>query len=62
MDGATRGGTAEPTRENKIQGKNGDREREKIGKVAERRKVLARKRRRQGRAERHRLRQSKRRN
>ena len=49
-------------RENKIQGKNGDRERGKIGKVAEGRKILARKKRRRDRAERRRLRQSKRRN
>ena len=32
MDGATRGRTAEPTSENKIQGKNGDKERGKIKK------------------------------
>ena len=51
-----------PRRENKIQGKNGDREGRKTEKVAERRKILARKRRRRGRAERRRLRQSKRRN
>ena len=55
-------GRLNPRRENKIQGKNGDRERGKIGKVEERRKKLARKRRRRGRAERRRLRQSKRRN
>ena len=51
-----------PRRENKIQGKNGDRERGKAEKVTERRKMLARKRRRRGRAERRRLRQRKRRN
>ena len=62
MDGATRGGAAEPTSQNKIQGKNGDRKRAKIEKVTERRKLLARKRRRRGRAERRRLRQSKRTN
>ena len=36
-------GRLKPRRENKIQGKNGDRERGKIGKVAERRNILARK-------------------
>ena len=41
-----------PRRESKIQGKNGDRERGEIEKVTERRKILARKRRRRGRAER----------
>ena len=51
-----------PRRESKIQGKNGDRERGKIEKVTERRKILARKRRRRGRAERQLLRQSERRN
>ena len=51
-----------PRRENKTQGKNGDRERGKIEKVTERRKCLARKRRRRGRAERRRLQQSKRKN
>ena len=51
-----------PRRESKIQGKNGDRERGKIEKVTERRKILARKRRRRGRAERQFLRQSERRN
>ena len=55
-------GRLNPSRENKIQRKNGDRERGKVGKVEERRKKLARKRRRRGRAERRRLRQSKRRN
>ena len=50
-----------PRRENKIQGKNGDRERGKIEKVTERRKHWARKRRRRGRAERRLVRQSKRR-
>ena len=58
-------GRLNPRRENKIQGKNGDREGWKLkksqrgGKVWE---ILARKRRRRGRAERRRLRQSKRRN
>ena len=59
-------GRLNPRRENKIQGKNGDREGGKLkksqrrgGKVWE---ILARKRRRRGRAERRRLRQSKRRN
>ena len=51
-----------PRCENKIQGENGDRERGKIENVTERRKILARKRRRQGRAERQLLRQSERRN
>ena len=55
-------GRLNPCREKKIQGKNGDRERGKIGKVAQRRKNLARKKRRRGRAETRRLRQSKRRN
>ena len=55
-------GWLNPRRESKIQGKNGDRERGKIEKVAERRKILARKRRRRGRAERRRVRQSKMRN
>ena len=55
-------GRRNPRREDKIQGRNGDRERGKIEKVTKRRKVLARKRRRRGRAERRRLRQSKRRN
>ena len=55
-------GRLNPRRENKMQGKNGDREREKIRKVAERRQILACKKRRRGRAERRRLRQSKRRN
>ena len=41
-------GRLNPRRENQIQGKNGDRERGKIGKVAERRKILARKKRRLG--------------
>ena len=63
MNGATRGGTAEPTsRENKTQGKNGDRKRSKIEKVTERRKNIGAKRRRRGRAERRLLRQSKTRN
>ena len=55
-------GRLNPRRENKIQGKNGDSEIGKIGKVAERRKNLVSKRRRRGRAERRRLRQSKMRN
>ena len=55
-------GRLNPRRENKIQGKNGDRERGKTEKVIERSKNLARKRRRRGRAERRRLRQSKRSN
>ena len=52
-------GRRNPRRENKIQGKNGDKEGGKIEKVAERREILARKRRRRGRAERRHLRQSK---
>ena len=55
-------GRLNPRRGNKIQGKNGDKERGKIGKLEKRRKILARKKRRRGRAERRRLRQSKRRN
>ena len=55
-------GRLNPRREDKIQGKNGDREGGKNKKVAKRRKNFARKRRRRGRAERRRLRQSKRRN
>ena len=49
-------------RETKIKGKNGDRERRMREKVTNRRKFLARKRRRRGRAERRLLRQSERRN
>ena len=52
-------GRLNPRRENKIQGKNGDREGGKNEKVAKRRKIFARKRRRRGIAERRRLRQSK---
>ena len=52
-------GRLNPRREAKIQGKNGDGERGKIEKVTKRRKLLARKRRRRGRAERRLLRQSK---
>ena len=52
----------DPRRETKIQGKNGDRERGIREKVINKRKFLARKRRRQGRAERRLLRQSERRN
>ena len=55
-------GRLNPRRENKIQRKNGDRERGKIEKVTERRKILARKQRRRGRAERRLLRQGKTRN
>ena len=55
-------GRLNPRGEYKVQGKNGDRERGKIEKDIEKRKMLARKRRRRGRAERRRLRQSKRRN
>ena len=53
-------GRLNPRRENKIQGKNGDREGGKYEKVAKKRKSFGRKRRRRGRAERRRLRQSKR--
>ena len=62
MDGATRGGMAEPTSREQNQGKNGDREGGKLKKLQRGGKVweiLARKRRRRGRAERRRLRQSK---
>ena len=55
-------GRLNPRRESKIQGKNGDREIGKIEKVTERRTILARKRRRRGRAERRRVRKNKRRN
>ena len=51
-----------PRRETEIQGKNGDREKGTLYKVTERRKILARKRRRRGRAEQRLLRQSKTRN
>ena len=54
-------GRLNPRRENKVQGKNGDREKRKIEKVTERRKHWARKRRRRGRAKRCLVRQSKRR-
>ena len=47
-----------PRGENKIQGKYGDREKEKIEKATERRKILACKRRRRGRAERRFMRQN----
>ena len=55
-------GRLDPRRETKSKGKDGDRERGKIEKVTKRRKLLARKRRRRGRAERRLLRQSKRSN
>ena len=51
-----------PRRENIIQGKNGDREREKNEKATERRSTLACKRRPRGRAERRFMRQNGRRN
>ena len=51
-----------PRRETKIQSKGGDRERKLIEKTTERRKLLARKRRRRGRAERRLLQQSETRN
>ena len=50
-----------PRRETKIKGKNGDRERKMEQKVANRRKPLARKRRRRGRTQRRLLRQNERR-
>ena len=52
MGSATRGGTAEPTSRDQIQGRNGDREIIIIEKITKRRKVLARERRRRGKAER----------
>ena len=55
-------GRLNPRREDKIQGKNGDREREKLKKVTERRKILALKRRRRGRAEWCLMRQNEKRN
>ena len=55
-------GRLNPRRGTKIKGKNGDGEREMKQRVTNRRKVLARKRRRRGRAERRLLRQSERRN
>ena len=55
-------GRLNPHRETKIQGKNGNRERKKIEKLTERRKILAHKRRRRGRAERRLMRQNERRN
>ena len=55
-------GLLNPRRETKIQGKNGDRERGIRDKVTEKRKFLAPKWRRQGRAERRLLRQSETRN
>ena len=55
-------GRLNPRRETKIQGKCGDREKGIIENVTEKRKLLARKRRRRGRAERRLLRQSKTRN
>ena len=54
-------GRLNPRRETKTKGRNGDREREMVEKVTNRRKVLARKRRRRGRAERRLLRQRERR-
>ena len=50
-------GGLNPLRETKTKGGNGDREREMIEEVTNRRKFLARKRRRRGRAERRLLRQ-----
>ena len=55
-------GRLNPRREDKKQGKNGDRENNKIEKGTERMKILARKRRRRGRAERRLMRQNERRN
>ena len=57
--GRRRVGLLNPRRETKIQGKNGDKERRKIEKFTKRRKLLTRKRRRRGRAERRLLRQRK---
>ena len=55
-------GRLNPRRETKTKGRNGDREKEMKEEVADRRKFLARKRRRRGRAERRLLRQRERRN
>ena len=55
-------GRLNPRRETKTKGRNGDREREMKEEVTDRRKFLARKRRRRGRAERRLLRQRERRN
>ena len=55
-------GRLNPRRETKTKGKNGDRESEMRTKVTNRRKFLARKQRRQGRAEWRLLRQSEKRN
>ena len=55
-------GRLNPRRKNKIQGKHGDRERDKFEKVTERRKTLARERRWRGRAEWRLIRQNERRN
>ena len=55
-------GRLNPRRETKPKGRNGDREREMREEVENRRKFLARKRKRRGRAERHLLRQRERRN
>ena len=55
-------GRLNPRRETKTKGRSGDREREMREEVTNRRNVLARKRRRRGRAERRLLRQHERRN
>ena len=55
-------GRLNPRRETKTKGRNGDREREMREKFTNRRKILARKRRRRGRAERRLLGQRERRN
>ena len=55
-------GRLNPRLETKTKGRNGDREREMREEVTNRRKFLARKRRRRGRAERRLLRQRERRN
>ena len=55
-------GWLNPRRETKTKGRNGDREKEMKEEVTDRRKFLARKRRRRGRAERRLLRQRERRN
>ena len=62
MGGAPWGGTAEPTSRDQTKGRNGDKERKIREEVTNSRKLLARKRRRRGRAERHFLRQRERRN
>ena len=62
MGGATRGGTAEPTSRGQNKRQDGDREKKIREEVTNRRKFLARKRRRRGRSERRLLRQRERKN